>query len=86
MASPRRFSVVVRRDDSPIELPSYDEALTHLPLHDARKMLLEHFERHYLLTVLDRCEGNVAEAARRSGIDRVTLFRAIRRFGLRAAE
>jgi transcriptional regulator of acetoin/glycerol metabolism len=28
-------------------------------------------------------QGNVAEAARRAGVDRVTLFRAIRRYGLR---
>lgn len=87
MVSTRRFSVAVNdSDDSALDLPSYDEALTHMPLREARRIVLEHFERTYILSVLDRCGGNVAEAARRSGIDRVTLFRAIRRFGLRTLD
>jgi transcriptional regulator of acetoin/glycerol metabolism len=84
---PRRFAAPrgARAEESPLALPEFDEALTHLPLRDARRMILEHFERRYLVAMLDRADGNVAEAARRAGIDRVTLFRAIRRYGLRAA-
>jgi transcriptional regulator of acetoin/glycerol metabolism len=83
----RRFAAprADRAEESPLALPEFDEALTHLPLRDARRLILEHFERRYLVAMLDRADGNVAEAARRAGIDRVTLFRAIRRYGLRAA-
>ena len=35
---------------------------------------------------LEQTSGNVAEAARRAGVDRVTLFRTIRRYGLRGHE
>jgi two-component system response regulator GlrR len=63
-----------------------DEAfhgLDKLPLRTAKSELLERFERHYVARLLQEAGGNVAEAARRAGVDRVTLFRTIRRHGLR---
>ncbi len=62
--------------------PSF-EGLERLPLRTAKSELLERFERHYVERLLEQTGGNVAEAARRAGIDRVTLFRTIRRYGLR---
>jgi DNA-binding NtrC family response regulator len=59
------------------------EGLESLPLRSAKSELLERFERHYVERLLDQTGGNVAEAARRAGVDRVTLFRTIRRYGLR---
>ncbi|MDH2090393.1 helix-turn-helix domain-containing protein [Rhizobium pusense] len=35
-----------------------------------------------LRAVLTSCKGNVSEAARRLGIDRTTLHRRMRRFGI----
>jgi DNA-binding NtrC family response regulator len=58
-------------------------ALQKLPLRTAKAELLEQFERHYVTDLLQSTQGNVAEAARRAGVDRVTLFRTIRRYGLR---
>lgn len=57
-----------------------------LPLRIAKEQLLERFERDYVASLLAQTSGNVAEAARRAGIDRSTLFRTIRRYGLKAAE
>jgi DNA-binding NtrC family response regulator len=57
--------------------------LAELPLRTAKSELLERFERHYVEQLLEKTGGNVAEAARRAGVDRVTLFRTIRRHGLR---
>jgi DNA-binding NtrC family response regulator len=59
-----------------------DLALRKLPLRQAKAELLDRFEREYVAALLDQTSGNVAEAARRAGIDRVTLFRTIRRHGL----
>jgi DNA-binding NtrC family response regulator len=59
------------------------EGLDKLPLRTAKSELLERFERHYVERLLEQTGGNVAEAARRAGVDRVTLFRTIRRHGLR---
>jgi DNA-binding NtrC family response regulator len=60
------------------------EALQRLPLRMAKAELLERFERHYVTQLLQATGGNVAEAARRASVDRVTLFRTIRRYGLKA--
>ncbi|MFO0607874.1 MAG: sigma 54-interacting transcriptional regulator, partial [Polyangiales bacterium] len=54
-----------------------------MPLREAKQALNDQFERRYLQRVLDEAGGNVAEAARRAGVDRVTIFRGIRRYGLR---
>jgi two-component system response regulator GlrR len=54
-----------------------------MPLREAKQLLTERFERTYLERALADADGNVAEAARRAGVDRVTVFRGIRRFGLR---
>jgi DNA-binding NtrC family response regulator len=57
--------------------------LDRLPLPTARSQLVERFERRYLARLLERTAGNVAEAARVSGVNRATLFRMIARYGLR---
>jgi DNA-binding NtrC family response regulator len=54
-----------------------------LPLREAKQELVERFERSYLEALLDATGGNVAEAARRAGVDRGTLFRTIRRHGIK---
>jgi transcriptional regulator of acetoin/glycerol metabolism len=54
-----------------------------LPLRRAKAELVAHFERHYIAKLLEETSGNVAEAARRAEVDRVTLFRMIRRCGLK---
>jgi DNA-binding NtrC family response regulator len=59
------------------------QTLQKLPLRIAKAELLEQFERHYVTELLQATHGNVAEAARRAGVDRVTLFRTIRRYGLK---
>ena len=61
---------------------AYD-GLDKLPLRTAKSELCDRFERHYVERLLAQTGGNVAEAARRAGVDRVTLFRTIRRHGLR---
>ena len=55
------------------------EDIQHLPFRVAKALLVERFERRYISRLLHATGGNVAEAARRAGVDRVTLFRAIQR-------
>jgi two-component system, NtrC family, response regulator GlrR len=62
------------------------DGLDQLPLRTAKSELLERFEKHYVARLLEQTGGNVAEAARRAGVDRVTLFRTIRRHGLRGED
>jgi DNA-binding NtrC family response regulator len=66
--------------DAGVALP---DELTALPLRLAKAEMLERFERSYLAELLEQTGGNVAEAARRAGVDRRTLFRTIRRYGMK---
>jgi DNA-binding NtrC family response regulator len=57
------------------------------PFHAARAEALERFERAYLERLLRAAGDNVAEAARRAGIDRKNLWLKLKRYGLgRAAQ
>jgi len=59
------------------------EGLLVMPFRAAKEELLRRFETHYLQALLAETNGNESEAARRAGIDRVTVFRALRRLGLK---
>ena len=59
------------------------DALEQLPFREAKARWTEHFDITYLARLLERCNYNVAEASRQSGIDRVHLFRLIKRYKLR---
>jgi two-component system, NtrC family, response regulator GlrR len=52
-----------------------------LPLRQAKAAAVEALERAYVERLLTTTGGNVAEAARISGVDRGTLFRMFRRHG-----
>ena len=43
---------------------------------------LDDLERQYTLAVLDRCDWNKSEAARRLGIERTTLDRRLKKYGI----
>ena len=53
------------------------------PYKEARGVVLEEFERHYLPALVEEAGGNVAEAARRANMDRSYLFSLLRKHGLR---
>ena len=52
---------------------------TDIPYSDAKAVLLNAFEFHYLRDVFNRCDGNISAAARESGLDRKHLRSLLRR-------
>ncbi|NLX19718.1 MAG: sigma-54-dependent Fis family transcriptional regulator [Desulfobulbus sp.] len=50
--------------------------------HRTEWLTLEEHEKRYILEVLDEVEGNRSAAAKMLGIDRVSLWRKIKRYGL----
>lgn len=80
----------VRAEDLPDEIrlssePSVPQvhAQTNLPFHEAKERTIEAFERTYLKALLERNEGNISHAARDAGIDRKTIHRLLKKYGLR---
>jgi len=54
-----------------------------VPYSEARRTLLDNFERSYVKALLERHEGNVSQAAAAAQVDRVHLHRLIRRHRLK---
>ena len=50
--------------------------------HDSELPTLEEQEKNYIKWVLDKCDGNKTKSAKIMGIDRVSLWRKIKRFGI----
>jgi DNA-binding NtrC family response regulator len=53
------------------------------PFRVGKQRVIEAFERDYVTALLDDCDGNVSEAARRAGLDRMSIHRLISRLGLK---
>jgi transcriptional regulator with GAF, ATPase, and Fis domain len=60
-----------------------DTTLSSLPLKDAKDALIEEFERHYLVDLIDRHDGNVSRAARTAGMDRKSITRLLKKHQIR---
>ncbi len=63
-------------------LPEAFAGLLDKPYGEAKEELLGRFKREYLLGLLQRCKGNVAQAARESGIARASLHRMLTEEGI----
>ncbi|XXF77913.1 sigma 54-interacting transcriptional regulator [Myxococcaceae bacterium GXIMD 01537] len=53
------------------------------PYADLRRRVLDDFERRYLLALMEKHQGKVAQAAVIAGMDRVHLYRLLRRHGIK---
>jgi len=62
--------------------PAAPEVDVELPLAEAKHRAQVAFERAYLERVLRQTDGNVAEAARRTGVDRSNFRRLLHRHGI----
>jgi two-component system nitrogen regulation response regulator GlnG len=53
-----------------------------LPFKEAKERLIEHFERDYLKSLIERCEGNISRAAREAGIARLYVRKLLKKHDL----
>jgi DNA-binding NtrC family response regulator len=56
-----------------------------LPFKEAKERLIEEFERHYIVEVLQQYQGNISRSAVHSGIDRRSLHRLLAKYAISAA-
>jgi DNA-binding NtrC family response regulator len=66
------------------DLPDYIRNLSIETYRRTRSAIptLEDQEKHYIQWILEKCEGNKTKAAKTMGIDRVSLWRKMKRYGL----
>lgn len=68
-----------------LELPhSFTDKVALSPYKEAKLLVLDNFTRDYMTGVLSFTGGNISEAARISGIERVSLQKILRRINLTA--
>jgi DNA-binding NtrC family response regulator len=53
------------------------------PLAEARQRVVAHFERAYLQQLLARHQGRLKDTADAAGINRVHLYKMLRKLGIR---
>ncbi|MDP1828398.1 MAG: sigma 54-interacting transcriptional regulator [Archangium sp.] len=66
-------------------LSSTDD-ITELPFKEAKERLVESFTREYLVTLLEKCNGNISQMAREAGIARNYVHRLVAKYGLKATD
>jgi DNA-binding NtrC family response regulator len=77
--TPADLPASMRRAPVPASAPTKDAPPTLAAL---REIWLAPLETRYLTELLQRCNGNVAAAAKRAGINTVTMYRLLRKRGL----
>ncbi len=60
------------------------EELAKMPFRDAVELARDRISRDYLVALLREFQGNVTQAAARAGMERESLHRLLKRFGLRS--
>jgi DNA-binding NtrC family response regulator len=65
--------------------PREAQAAPRRTLKELRELWLAPLETQYLSELLRECEGNVREAAKRAGVNAVTMYRLLKKRGLRLA-
>ncbi len=74
-------------DDLPEHIREHQQSdtmqnLTSLPLREARERWLEKFEKNYLIELLQECRGNISQVARRAGVNRMTIYRMLKKYNI----
>ena len=67
---------------APMPAVAHDEAVSMMPLHDAR----DDFERQYILRALAAQQGNISRTADVLGVERSNLYRKMKAFGIAPRE
>ncbi len=53
------------------------------PFKEAKNNLIQEFERRYVTKLLDECDGNISQAARKAEIERAYLQRLVKKYSLK---
>ncbi len=85
LALAKRPELLANLYTSPLPSSSLDIDVS-LPFKETKRKLLDELERRYITELLDAHGGNVSAAARAADLDRMTIYKMLRRAGLRDPE
>jgi DNA-binding NtrC family response regulator len=54
-----------------------------IPFRDAKKRVIDEFDRRWVTALLEKYDGNVTLAARAAGLDRMSIYKLLRRLNIR---
>ncbi len=80
---------VIMPSDLPHSLSNVDDTvisknmLYDLPFAEAKKRIIDRFERDYIMEILRRADGNVSEAARQASLDRSNFRRIAKKYSIK---
>ncbi len=69
---------------APRSLTPSPEGIVDLPFKEAKEKLIENFTREYLVSLAEKCNGNISQMARTAGIARNYVHRLVAKYGLKA--
>ncbi len=84
LALARHPELQARMFSTPV--PTSLELDVSVPYKETKRRLLDELERRYITELLDAHGGNVSAAARAADLDRMTIYKMLRRAGLRDPE
>ncbi len=81
---------MVTIEDLPAEVVAADsressDFITSLPFVDAKKRIIENFEREYLMELLKRTRGNISKAAREAKLSRNSIYSLLNNYNISPA-
>lgn len=77
-------AAAVAQTDAELSPAAATDAARPLPYHEAKAQVLNLFTRRYVEELLTQTRGNISEAARISGLERMSLQKILKRLGIAA--
>ena len=74
------------RSSPPRKEDAFGEVDIDVPFKVAKQKLVDEFDRKYLEALLEAHDNNISAAARAAGIERMSIYKMIRRLGLDKTE
>ena len=76
---PAAFEAPLKKGDPGFSTIAID---VDLPFKEAKQKLVDEFDRRYLVAMLETHNGNISACARAARIERMSIYKMIRRLGL----
>ncbi|MBI5499002.1 MAG: sigma 54-dependent Fis family transcriptional regulator [Deltaproteobacteria bacterium] len=70
-------------DPAPAGATGLPDVDTTVPFKEAKRRVVDEFDRRYMTALLEQHGGNISEVARAAGVDRMSVYKLLARLGIR---